>query len=553
MTYHVVRNLNHFAAMTVSMSGHDDIGALQRLRRALRGHRDWLTLAILVGAVILFIVNGASFFVRLSEGLDGVTADLKVTTVTLVLNVALILFGWRYYVDVQQEIQRREDSERHARQRASIDGMTGLANRKGFSEIGARVNTDAAVSHVAVVSLQLNRFKSINERHGFDLGDELLRQIAAEIGKLAGEDRSAARVAGDEFALIVVTRETNLDLERIESVAQAMLDSASRPFEIDGKMIQVGAHVGIAVAGRGEMRARALLRRADIALAEGKAGRLARPVWFDDGMERELIAHSELEQGIRAGIDAGQFLPHFEPQVDLATGRVTGFEVLSRWDHPLAGMIGPDRFIPVAEEHGLVGALTEHVFRIAMKRALEWPEAIDLSINIAPSQLGDGWLAQKLVRLLVETGFPAERLIVEITESSLFSDLEMARNVIVSLKNQGIRIALDDFGTGFSSLSHLRALPFDMIKIDRSFVSSLHEDRESRAIVRAVTTLAQALDIPVTVEGVETARAHAMVMEIGCQKGQGWYFGKPMTADQAEQLLRHGDADASQAGAQQRA
>ncbi|MCJ7421840.1 putative bifunctional diguanylate cyclase/phosphodiesterase [Sphingomicrobium astaxanthinifaciens] len=504
----------------------------------MRWHREWLTLVILLGAITLFLVNGANVFVRLSAGLQGATADLRVTAVTLLLNVALILFGWRYFVDVQQEMERREESERRAREQASIDGMTGLANRKGFSEIGVRANADEAVGHVAVISLQLNRFKAINERYGFDLGDDLLRHIAAQIGALRDPTVSAARVAGDEFAVIVARPGADLDEEGIETLAQTMLDTASRPVELDRKMIQVGAHVGIALARRGELDARALLRRADIALAEGKVGRLARPVWFDDRMERDLIAHSELEQGIRAGIEAGQFLAYFEPQVDLASGRVTGFEVLSRWAHPLAGMIGPDRFIPVAEEHNLIGPLTEHVFRGAMRRARDWPEDVDLSINIAPSQLGDAWLAQKLVRLLTETGFPAERLVVEVTESSLFADIEMARAIIASLKNQGIRIALDDFGTGFSSLSHLRALPFDMIKIDRSFVSSLHEDRESRAIVRAVTTLAQALEIPVTVEGVETATTHAMVMEIGCQKGQGWYFGKAMTAEQAEQLLR---------------
>ena len=513
----------------------------ERLGSILRLHREALVLAILVSAIAIFVVNGASFFVRLSQGLQGVTADLKVTTVTLVLNVALILFGWRYYVDVQQEAQRRAESERRARERASIDGMTGLANRKGFSEAGQRCNREENATHVAVLSLQLNRFKAINERHGFDLGDELLRRIARAIDERVGPGQTAARVAGDEFA--IVANFDGDDADEVEALAQALVDIATRPFEIDGKLIQVGAHGGIAMAARGEMGARALLRRADIALAQGKATRLARPVWFDEGMERELLVHSEMEQGIRNGIEAGQFLPHFEPQVDLTTGRVTGFEVLSRWNHPLAGMIGPDRFIPVAEEHNLVGALTDHVFAIAMKRAREWPDDIDLSINIAPSQLSDAWLAQKLVRLLTETGFPAERLIVEITEGSLFSDIDTARTIIESLKNQGIRIALDDFGTGFSSLSHLRALPFDMIKIDRSFVSSLNEDRESRAIVRAVTTLAHALDIPVTVEGVETARAHAAVLEMGCRYGQGWYFGKAMTADHADQLLRHPDGE----------
>ncbi|MCM8557353.1 putative bifunctional diguanylate cyclase/phosphodiesterase [Sphingomicrobium sediminis] len=502
-----------------------------------RAWRGLIVLCILIGAMGLFIWNGASLFIDLSRGIPEVTDDLTMAATALALNVALILFGWRYYVDLQHETMRREESEARALKQASTDGMTGLLNRKGFSEAAMKLAAEAkdGETEIAVISLQLNRFKMVNERHGFDAGDELLRRIAKAIEDTTG-GRPVARVAGDEFAVIMVQRPGRRDT--IDAFAKRLLELAGRPYEIDDKVIQVGAHVGIASAEIGEMKARDLLRRADIALAAGKAGRLARAVWFDEGMERELLAHSEIEQGIRYGIEAGQFIPYFEPQVDLTTGKVLGFEVLSRWDHPLAGMVGPSRFIPVAEEHNLIEALSEVVFKQAMKAALEWPDHVDLSINVAPSQLADSWLAQKLVRMLTETGFPAERLVVEITENSLFADLDLARSIVSSLKNQGIRIALDDFGTGYSSLSHLRALPFDVIKIDRSFVSSLSRDRESRAIVRAVSTLAEALDIPVTVEGVETAKTHAAVLEMGCRFGQGWYFGKAMSADQAEQLLR---------------
>jgi EAL domain-containing protein (putative c-di-GMP-specific phosphodiesterase class I) len=207
-------------------------------------------------------------------------------------------------------------------------------------------------------------------------------------------------------------------------------------------------------------------------------------------------------------------------------------------------MIEPDRFIPVAEEHGLIGRLSEQIMLAAMTEAAGWDPSIKLSVNISPSQLADSWLAQRIVRLLTEAGFPAERLMVEITESSLFSDLDLARTIVTSLKNQGIRLALDDFGTGFSSLAHLRSLPFDVIKIDRCFVSTLTRDPESAAIIRAVTTLADGLGVPVTVEGIEDAAAHAAVAGFGCAVGQGWYFGKPMSADQATALLRsrHGEA-----------
>jgi EAL domain-containing protein (putative c-di-GMP-specific phosphodiesterase class I) len=260
-------------------------------------------------------------------------------------------------------------------------------------------------------------------------------------------------------------------------------------------------------------------------------------VWFDGGMERALIAHGEIEQGIRFGLEHGQFVPHFEPQVDLTTGEIVGFEVLARWIHPLSGVIGPDVFIPVAEEIGLIGRLSEQVIGEALRQAADWDPKVKISVNISPFQLADGWLAQRIVKTLAETGFPAERLVIEITESSLFADLDLAKSIVASLKNQGIRLALDDFGTGFSSLAHLRSLPFDIIKIDRAFVTNIDAKRENSAIVRAVATLAGALRVPVCVEGIENEESYRTVVQLGCQIGQGWYFGKAMPADAARDLL----------------
>jgi EAL domain-containing protein (putative c-di-GMP-specific phosphodiesterase class I) len=219
--------------------------------------------------------------------------------------------------------------------------------------------------------------------------------------------------------------------------------------------------------------------------------------------------------------------------------------VLARWNHPLSGIIAPDVFIPVAEDIGLIGKLSEQVIGEALREAAAWDPGIKISVNISPSQLADGWLAQRVVRILAETNFPAERLVIEVTESSLFADLELARTIATSLKNQGIRLALDDFGTGFSSLSHLRTLPFDIIKIDRSFVSNINSRRESLAIVRAVTTLAGVLSVPVCVEGIENEAAFKTVVRLGCAIGQGWYFGKPMTAEQARELLLAPGRDAA--------
>ena len=500
--------------------------------------RDLVVLSILISAVGLLIWNGSTFFMRLSMEQGGFGPGLKVASSALMLNVALILFGWRRYADLQFEAERRAEGEKKAHTLASTDGMTGLLNRKGFGDEshGLRARAQAADEQLVIVSLQLHRFKTVNDRHGFDVGDALIRKIADAIRDCAGDNALVARLSGDEFAVALALPETAIG--EATRLGHHLLQSITRPFEEQGKFIQVGAFAGIATAAPGDGALPDLLRRADIALAHARSARSARPAWFDAGMERALIAHSEIEQGIRFGLEHDQFVPVFEPQVDLNTGEIRSFEVLARWEHPLTGAVTPDRFIPIAEEIGLIGRLSDQVVRKALIAAAGWDAAISLSINISPTQLADSWLAQRIVRMLTETGFPPERLVVEITESSLFADLELARAIVTSLKAQGIRLALDDFGSGFSSLSHLRALPFDMIKIDRSFVATLQTDRGSAAIIRAVATLAQALDVPVTAEGIEDAETLDALLAIGCATGQGWYFGKPMGAEDALQLLR---------------
>ena len=508
-----------------------------------KARRDVLVLAILIGAVMLLIWNGSDFVRRLTLRDSSLGPELKFAWTAISLNLALILFGWRRYVDLQHEAERNTETEQRAHSLASTDAMTGLLNRKGFGDAGEGLRTTAIANgtRLVVLSIQLHRFKSVNDRHGFDVGDAVIRKIADEIMRCSPAGAHIARISGDEFAVLFTLPPA--DVSRAVETAETLLRSVTKPFEQGGKFIQVGAFVGIADSVPGEVRLPDLLRRADIAMDHARGARSARPAWFDAAMEQALVAHGEIEQGIRHGLEQDEFLPYFEPQVDLATGRVTGFEVLARWDHPLSGIIAPGNFISVAEENGLIGRLSDQVVAKALRAAAGWDPSISLSINISPTQLTDTWLAQKIVRLLTESGFPAERLVVEITESSLFADLELARAIVTSLKAQGIRLALDDFGTGFSSLSHLRALPFDIIKIDRSFVATLTHDRESAAIVRAVTTLALAIDVPVTVEGIEDAATFEAVCAIGCAKGQGWYFGKPMSAADAFHLIRHGGLD----------
>ncbi len=523
------------------MSSSADQADIEAVRPAprFRARRDAVMLAILIGAVLLLIWNGTTFFRQMSFAGADLGREAQIASTALTLNVALILFGWRQYVDLVHEAELRADGERRAAVLASTDAHSGLLNRKGFADRARALCKRAIESgqHLAIISIQINRFKAVNDRHGYEVGDSLLRQIAAAMINTLDDSAEIARLSGDEFAIALA-----LDAQRAgeaEDAALKVMQAITAAFTIDERVVQVGAFAGIAAAPAVEVRIPDLLRRADIAMEHAKSARAARPVWFDGGMERALIAHSEIEQGIRYGLEHGQFVPYFEPQLDLETGEIVGFEVLARWIHPLSGVILPDVFIPVAEEIGLIGRLSEKVIGDALTQAVDWDPSIKISVNISPVQLTDAWLAQRIVRLLTEIGFPAERLVVEITESSLFTDIELARSIVTSLKNQGIRLALDDFGTGFSSLSHLRSLPFDVIKIDRSFVANIHSNDESIAIVRAVTTRASALNVPVCVEGIETEAAHAAVLGLGCAVGQGWYFGKPMTGEQATELLAH--------------
>jgi diguanylate cyclase (GGDEF)-like protein len=510
----------------------------------LNARRDAIVLTVLIAAVMLLIWNGSAFFHQVSLADRDFGPDVRIASTALTLNVALILFGWRRYVELQHEAEKRAEGERRAVVLATTDPITGLCNRKGFADRAAELAASSAErgDEVVVLSLQINRFKVINDQHGYDTGDQLLKCLATVLTDALGSDAVIARLSGDEFAAAIAVGSG--ELSRAEQLAEGALRAATRPFTIDERLIQVGAFAGISSAAASDARVPDLLRRADIALNHAKNGRVARAVWFDGGMERALIAQGEMEQGIRYGLEHGHFVPYFEPQVDLGTGEIVGFEVLARWNHPLSGVVGADAFIPVAEEIGVIGRLSEQIIAEALRQSAAWDAAIKISVNISPAQFADGWLAQRIVKILAETGFPADRLVVEITESSLFADIDLARSIVTSLKNQGVRIALDDFGTGFSSLSSLRSLPFDMIKVDRSFVTNLHDNKESMAIVRAVTTLAGALGVPVCVEGIESEAVHQAVLTLGCGVGQGWYFGKPMPADAARELLSASEQDA---------
>jgi EAL domain-containing protein (putative c-di-GMP-specific phosphodiesterase class I) len=259
--------------------------------------------------------------------------------------------------------------------------------------------------------------------------------------------------------------------------------------------------------------------------------------WFEPQMESELRFRAELESGIRRGIPAGEFVPYYEQQVDLESGDLVGFEMLARWNSPQFGLVSPEVFIPIAEEIDVIGELSESLIRQALVDAREWDPKLTLSVNISPVQLRDPWFAQKLLKLLTDSGFPPSRLEVEITESCLHESIGAVRAIVTNLKNQGIRISLDDFGTGYASLSQLRTLPFDRLKIDRKFIAELADEGLSNELVEAIVSLGRGLSLPVTAEGVETATILQALRNMGELKGQGYLYGQPENAAATRERL----------------
>jgi diguanylate cyclase (GGDEF)-like protein len=497
-----------------------------------------LQIVLVTCTVGMFVYLGGSVGAQLVRQYAGSVASTNQAMVSaLLLNIALILLIWRRTTNLSSEVDVYRKAEVRAKHMAITDPLTNLFNRRAVKEKTAELSTRASRrgKSAAFMMLDLDGFKKINDLYGHDCGDQLLREVADRMRETVPPSSILSRLGGDEFGICLMF-EPEFP-ETVDRVAEDLIEALARPVTIGDIDHSVTASIGIA---RPEIDCDSidmLIRRSDIALYAAKKNGRNGFCWFENGMEVELRTRNSLEADIRAAIPNGEFVPYFEQQIDLATGELAGFEMLARWVSPVRGLISPDEFIPVAEETGMIGDLSLSIIRKAMLEAKHWDPKLTISVNISPVQLKDPWLAQKIVKLLVETGFPANRLEVEITESSLFKNLSLAQSIVGSLKNQGIQIALDDFGTGYSSLAHLRALPFDRIKIDRSFVSTMLENPESLAIVSAITGLGASLSVPITAEGIEDEALVEKLRSLGCSKGQGWYYGQPMAVDQVNALL----------------
>lgn len=505
---------------------------------------DVVAFGIVTAAILLFVGIGGEIaphvidsFLKRGPGPDNFLLN------AFLLNIAIIIFGWSRYRQLCEEIRQRKASERQALQMAETDALTGFLNRRSFNECVDRLIASAARNGQAIVlmMIDLDNFKQVNDFNGHNTGDLLLRECSRRIGATLPQQALIGRIGGDEFAAAFA-----FDAARDETINQtaaALVQTIGESSQINAISIEVTASIGLArsdIAGIDGQPpdARALLEMADIAMYHAKRQGRNRFYWFEVQMADEMRFRKELEQGIRQGVPRGEFVPYYEKQIDLQTGELTGFEMLARWESPHFGVVSPEIFIPVAEDIGAIADLSECVIRQALEDAKAWDARLTLAVNISPLQLRDPWFSQKLLRLLVEANFPPQRLEIEITESCLHQNVAQARSLIASLKNQGIKVSLDDFGTGYSSLAQLRSLPFDRIKIDRSFVSSLIDNSDSAAIVHAIAMLGKGLNLPVTAEGIETDAVLDHLMQYGQIKGQGYLYGRPRPAGELTEWLK---------------
>jgi len=453
-------------------------------------------------------------------------------------------FGFRGFAsDLTKMRQSEVELDRLARQ----DALTGLANRQALR----RALDDALVSAVrrkhrcSMFLLDLDRFKAVNDTLGHPAGDTLLRLVALRLREVIGDAGQVGRLGGDEFEVVLPSTSDKRELSRL---AQGIIESLSRPYTINGTAVSIGASVGIVTSDYDDRTSDDLMRDADLALYAAKAAGKGCFRFFAAEMHEAARQRQLMESDLRVALEKDQLRVVYQPSVDALSEEVTGFEALIRWQHPERGPVSPAEFIPLAEEIGLINEIGEWVLRTACAEAAKWPTNITVAVNLSPVQFKSPALPTMVRMVLSETDLPAKRLELEITEGVFLSNDSHVDEMITSLKAIGLKLALDDFGTGYSSLSYLLRVPFDKIKVDQSFVRGA-SDPESRnaALIRAMVGLASDLKMQTTAEGVETQDELMLVRSLGCSLVQGYYFGKPMPAEEALELAAKGSASRPEA------
>lgn len=505
--------------------------------RVRSAERDIVALGIAAAAIIMFVGTGSAVVPSVIRALAGYGIGPDIALVNaLVLNVALVIFGWRRYNELREEVAERRQAEEQARLLAETDPLTGTLNRRSFGRALQQLVEagDGGASNAAIMMIDLDNFKQVNDRRGHGIGDLILVDCARRIAATLPPGALLSRIGGDEFACAMQVDPARP--ESIDRIAASLIEVIGQPFEVQGLSIEITASIGITRAdvlrqsNKASGDAQHMLDRADVAMYHAKRQGRNSYFWFEEFMADEMRFRERIEEGMRRGLDRGEFVPYYERQIDVTTGQVTGFEMLARWHSPEFGLVLPDVFIPIAEEVGLISDLSERLIASALEDAREWAPHLTLAVNISPIQLRDPWFSQRLLKLLVSANFPPSRLEVEITESCIHEDIVQVRSLIASLKNQGVRVSLDDFGTGYSSISQLHQLPFDRIKIDRSFVSDIDRSEDNAAIVHSIAMLGKGLGLPITAEGIETSAVLEQLRGYGELRGQGYLYGKPRSA-----------------------
>ena len=465
--------------------------------------------------------------------------------VVFVLSIALIVYGLRRYWDLSREIKARISAELEARNLARHDPLTGLPNRRFFAEkLDEYLRSASATQPLAVLMLDLDGFKKVNDMHGHAVGDKALAEFASRVAALLRADSVLARIGGDEFA-IVMPKIGSLDDPA--HLARRIAAAFAEPFLIDNMAAEFGVSVGIAIAPNDGTDLDELVRRADRALYRAKDAGRSSIRFFEPEMDAHVERRIQIERELRSAIASNLIVPHYQPLVSLDGNRIIGFEALARWQSEGLGYVPPDVFIPIAEETGLINMLGDQLFRRACLDANAWPANFILAFNISPIQLRDPTVGLRVLSILGQTGFSPRRLEIEITESALVQNVAVVQSVIDDLRSAGVRIALDDFGTGYATLTQLLSFHLDKIKIDRSFVSHLDKSEESLVIVRAILGLAKGLGLTTTAEGVEDAAELACLKANGCAEGQGYLFSKAVPAAEIPALLNRAPLDSAAA------
>lgn len=433
-------------------------------------------------------------------------------------------------------LDKRRRYENEIAHLARHDTLTNLPNRALFQDELNRAfaNRSREGEQVAVLCLDLDRFKPVNDTLGHAVGDELLRQVAVRLSSCVRAGDLAARLGGDEFGIIQSRVEDEGDAS---ALAERVVQSLSGPYEVCGHRVTVGVSVGVAIAAGATGSPDELVHQADLALYRVKADGRQSFSFYHQDMDARVESRRKLEMDLHEAIEKQQFAVHFQPTIRLDDNRVTGFEALLRWKHPERGMISPVEFIPIAEETGLINQIGQWVLMEACKQAVMWPPHMSVAVNLSPVQFRQATLPLQVMSALSKSGLEPSRLELEITEAVLLKDSESTQETLKQLRDIGVRIALDDFGTGYSSLSYLSRFQFDKIKIDRSFVNDMNTRNDALSIVRAITSLGADLGMTVTAEGVETEEQLAQLRNVHCTEVQGFYFSKPKAAGDLGEFL----------------